>query len=767
MERPMKFCYLSKNIFIVSLFWNFFLYAENGDDRAPRLDAPPVTSPISVVVPSLDLGAVLRSLSRINCKIGNVNQDVCQDTILSVLGDACGILGISISEALAILIDCCDQTPTVEVTCTVDLTDVFTTLEHLVVTATVDLSEIFTVLQDIETTLTTCCDTLEQDFQFTWTILADLNDSMTCCAALEQDFQNTWTILAALNTLIIYDFNGTWTQLTDIKNTETTCCATLQQDFNNTWTVLAALNTLIINDFNGTWTQLTDIKNTETICCATLEQDFQNTWTILAALNTLIINDFNGTWTQLTDIKNTETICCATLEQDFQNTWTILAALNTLIINDFNGTWTQLTDIKNTETTCCATLEQDFQNTWTILAALNTLIINDFNGTWTQLTDIKNTETTCCATLIQDFNNTWTILADLKDTLTNCGMATAITQAMIPFTITEPGLYCLAEDVTVPGGGTGITINDVDRVILNLNDHQIIGGSIGIAITSTSISQETIVKDGIISGQTTAGISGNNNVFLAYTVENVVFHNILNAGILDSASYVSVVDCLFYAQTNGAGNGFSGTGTVGLIKNCQFFYGNDGIQISGAFSLAIEDCQIIFQLNRGIVISDGGVNITIQNVNIKSVTFGIELTASRVVIDSCTIENYFSNGILIHSGSDTIQILNSSILFALFDPAVAIQVDGITTQISNCSLNSYLTGISLTATSDSCEVINNILIGTGGVGTTGISNAGTNNRIYRNYATNNATNYSGVSPVNSPGGALSGNFNDFIANVSN
>src|SRR5215467_1237745 len=100
----------SVKLFFACLFFSSPLYGMQEDqERAPRLDAPPVTSPISVVVPSLDIGAVLQSLARINCKIGNVHQDVCEDTILSVLGDACDILGVSIAEALAILIDECGE----------------------------------------------------------------------------------------------------------------------------------------------------------------------------------------------------------------------------------------------------------------------------------------------------------------------------------------------------------------------------------------------------------------------------------------------------------------------------------------------------------------------------------------------------------------------------------------------------------------------------------------------------------------------------------
>lgn len=479
-----------KNVFIIIFAGLGSSLYSNDDDRAPRLDAPPVTSPISVVVPSLDLGAVFQTLARINCKIGNVNQDVCADTVLSVLGDACDILGISISEALSILLDCCQ-------------------------TNTLEISEVFT-------------------------------------------------------------------------------------------------------------------------------------------------------------------------------------------------------------------------------------------------------------TMTTDFQNTWTILADLKDTLTNCGMPIAITQEMIPFTVTEPGLYCLAENVTVPDGATGITVIDAEAVI-DLNGHRMLGGAVGISMGSSVTNDPfaVVIKNGIISGQTTAGITSSaGSIFPECIITEIIFENIRGgtAGINDQGTILSVYNCEFNGSFLGGGDGIVSTATMGLIKNCHFSFCNGGMRFSGANSLIVEDCVIQSSSDVGINLS--GQQSIIRNVKvIQALTSGgIVISGTDMVIENCQLIGNLGFGILISSGA-RINILGCSVINT-FLSGVGIQINATEVIVSGCSLNrNDSIGIALGGTSTNCEVINNIIIGAGG--TVGISNTGVLNRIYRNYATNNLPNYSGVTPVNSPGGALTGTFSDFIANVSN
>jgi len=743
--------------------------------KAARPGAPAVTSPVSVVVPSLDLGAVLQALAAINCKIGDVNQNVCEDTILSVLGDACNILGISISEALSILLECCQ-------------------------TDTLDLSGVFTVLQDIQNTLTECCSTMTQDFQFTWTILADLNDTITDC--------------------------------------------------------------------------------------------------------------------------------CSTMTADFQSTWTILADLN------------------DTLTECCSTMTQDFQFTWTILADLNDTITTDFQFTWTILADLNDTITDCCSTMTQDFQFTWTILADLKDTLTNCGMPFAITQALIPFTITEPGLYCLAEDVTL--SGTGIIIES-DNVILDLNEHQMIGGVVGISVLSEA---NVIIKNGIVRDQTEANISVDN---IETSITNLLIQecqllDATNNGLQVFATFRDIIiqDCIIIStlatgmdinpvniEDGSRGlfisNCIIDAGNVGIdivpivqmsianIENCKIQAINDGINLLGVSEMLIVGCAIdrcsngilaaagsqieinncdiksntstgiftIFPLTVilnsnisangggginldsesnnssiincsvlsntgfGIFINNTGTN-TIKDCNIKGNTVGdgITINSSNTDVDNCvlvvngiTVNNTINavtikdceilaaptEGILVTdasgvaivhcsisgSGSSGIEVDAPSVSVSIYECELltngdtGISMGGNFGSIENCSaIGNTTNGIILPVGASSVTIVNCRSIHNGGSGfslngtgsqvlncsaienavdgvliagtvaevinsvanlNTGIgfnNTGGATNKIYKNFANANGANYAGVPLVNTPGGALTGTFSDFIANTS-
>jgi hypothetical protein len=106
---------------------------EKTDDlRAPRPDAPMVTDPTYPVGPGCccDDTQILRLLGIIRSRIGSVDQCSCEETILSILGDACEILGpcATISGALQELLICCTVLRSNECSPTIiTQTDVYTT----------------------------------------------------------------------------------------------------------------------------------------------------------------------------------------------------------------------------------------------------------------------------------------------------------------------------------------------------------------------------------------------------------------------------------------------------------------------------------------------------------------------------------------------------------------------------------------------------------------------------------------------------------------
>lgn len=78
-----------------------------------------------------------------------------------------------------------------------------------------------------------------------------------------------------------------------------------------------------------------------------------------------------------------------------------------------------------------------------------------------------------------------------------------ITQADIDtgnYTITEPGIYCLVEDVTFSGSGNAITINNTQpKVFLNLGGHTITGDGSGTGVSITNTEYGTVVYNGVIT----------------------------------------------------------------------------------------------------------------------------------------------------------------------------------------------------------------------------------------------------------------------------
>jgi hypothetical protein len=362
-----------------------------------------------------------------------------------------------------------------------DFSGVFTAISSLIASATCNVtatfsavnanfSGTFTALNDLQNTLTTCCSELEFDFSGVFTALATLVASSTC------DFNSIFTFIGV-------NFEGTFTELNDIQNTLTECCLQSAIDFSGIFTALAHLVadatcdfsealTIFNNvaNFQGTFTELDDIKNTLTTCCLQSSIDFSGIFTALSHLEvtatcdfsvvvTAFNADFSGVFTALTDVQNSLTECCAQLQLDFDGTFSVIANLITSATCDlvevftlfvsFDGTFTELNDIQNTLTTCCAQVQLDFDGTFSVLANLiasttcdfvsvMTALNSSFEGTFTALNDIQATLTTCCAELELDFAGTFSVLShlvatttcdfssiftalnDIKTTLTNC-----------------------------------------------------------------------------------------------------------------------------------------------------------------------------------------------------------------------------------------------------------------------------------------------------------------------------------------------------------
>ncbi|MCL4361566.1 right-handed parallel beta-helix repeat-containing protein [Candidatus Dependentiae bacterium] len=525
-----------------------------------------------------------------------------------------------------------------------------------IISTNCDFTTVFTVLADIKLTITECCAVTQNNFNNTFTVLRDIKNTITeCCAQTQINFNNTFTVLAdlksSITTLISVDFAGVFTTLNDIKNTLTICCATNQTNFSNTFTVLADIkNTLTIccatnqTNFNNTFTVLADIKDTITECCADL------IFTI-TSLRPIAIVDFSTVFTALADIKLTLTQCCAQNQTNFNNTWTILA------------------DIKRTLTECCAANQTNFNSTFTAIAdvknTLTILITNGFNGTFTVLADIKNTLTTCCATTQANFAGTFTVLASIKSTSTISCTPTIIGANGQPVTISSPGSYCLANNITA-AGTNAITINS-NAVTLDLNGWTLQAPTSGdnAAIKINGAADNIVIKNGIITNsQISIWI-----LSFPGAVDNVLIENLLISG--------GTLGPIIATALN------SGTISNLTIKDCMIEFVNHPNSISFLSGVNAS----------GIILFDNGTNSGLASI-------------SNVNIENCLISNCSASGIFFHNEAGATNDKNISVKDCIvgnntsngidFASAIAVQLN--TVDVIDCqSLNNTGTGITINA----------------------------------------------------------------------
>ncbi len=161
----------------------------------------------------------------------------------------------------------------------------------------------------------------------------------------------------------------------------------------------------------------------------------------------------------------------------------------------------------------------------------------------------------CCTAIANDFIGTWTLLeaiASKVDIPCPSCMATAISA---PGTISMPGSYCLAKNIT----GT-ITIA-ADDVTLDLNNHTIDSGSIGVEIMGNNAT----VLNGTIQNTSACGIKisgANNSVLTAIDVINTP-----TGYILQNTSSSLITECRARIISS-AGFSLVASSTNNLV-NCQ------------------------------------------------------------------------------------------------------------------------------------------------------------------------------------------------------
>ena len=178
--------------------------------------------------------------------------------------------------------------------------------------------------------------------------------------------------------------------------------------------------------------------------------------------------------------------------------------------------------------------------------------------------------------------------------------------ADLPLTITAPGNYYLAEDITTAGGGITVS-KGLQNVSIDMKGHSLTGG------TGAGINVSGTVKNGTVSGWALHGVS-------AFVVIDVRSTGNTGDGIIASREcirciassnggngirmngQVRVVDSTSSGNTS---NGFITTGAASVITNCTAnSNGVDGFHISSGSPSMILNSVATFNDNDGIEVSD-------------------------------------------------------------------------------------------------------------------------------------------------------------------
>jgi parallel beta-helix repeat protein len=370
---------------------------------------------------------------------------------------------------------------------------------------------------------------------------------------------------------------------------------------------------------------------------------FEQTWTILGEIDqdifdtrTILCAKFEGTFTTLNNIEqeiiDTRTILC----DKFEQTWTILGEIDqdifdtrTILCNKFEQTWTILGEI-----------DQDIFDTRTILCA-------KFEGTFTSLDAIEeeviDTRTILCDKLIQ--------VLDALQSLESCDVN--VTHIPIaPLIISSPGVYCLTQNVSIPGGVVAAIIIDSNDVVLDLNNYEIIGPDSGFGILLPESRENITIKNGIIRNFDIGISNPAIGTVSKLTLKSIlVRNNTLNGFEFHQAENIVINGC---KSCNNGSSGFLFIDSAKCVINSCIANDNEG------HGFSFDDCRNIeFEENSACNNSLNGVffensSQSLIDLCVSDSNFnGFELfNCASITIKNCEAISSFSIGFFL-SGDDT------------------------------------------------------------------------------------------------------------------
>ncbi len=369
-----------------------------------------------------------------------------------------------------------------------------------------------------------------------------------------------------------------------------------------------------------------------------------------------------------------------------------------------------------------------------------------------------------------------------------------ITQADIDegnYTITEPGIYCLTEDVTFTGTGNAITINNTQsEVFLNLKGHTITGDGTGVGIFITNTEYGTTVYNGAIAQCDVAvNLLDATQVFLDnLTISLCDSYGIYAGGI--NGGGIFITNC-FVRDIINEGIFLSVQGLSRIVNTKIALTGTTGVHIDGCFECLLDTVEVIDCGEYGYKISaltSSSNAITFKNCVAEACQLGgfiadatsgdigvllysdcrsfgcegngFDLIAPTFFIQSveylnCEAKFLQGNGFSSNtSGSGSnISLITYKNCFSHLNAANGtigangdgFFIDGSFFVLQGCNAErNQGSGIFLSANSFNNEVRENTASQNGNFG---IEDLGTSNLVYSNIASGNATNYSPAVPL--------------------
>jgi len=324
--------------------------------------------------------------------------------------------------------------------------------------------------------------------------------------------------------------------------------------------------------------------------------DFQSTWTILNKINN----------TSLPPIQTTLNIIESTLEHlNPYSISTVFTVIDVIVRNE--ATINSQVDVYNS-----------------MVDAFTRRLSTDFNGVFTALGAINSS-------LVSSTSQLATISSKLAVVQTELGFP--IYSRNIPLTITTPGRYYLAENITYLGGSTAIVIN-TSNVSLDFNQRSIIGTpSVRAIDTATGLSNIAIFNGKTVNAAAIAIGTGATNI----RVRDIVTIGGGN-GYFGSGRNISVRN---YSIINGGSSNamlFQSHTNVD-VTDC-FFRNNQGVVMQfNTSNIVINNCEFHNTLN--CVLPNGShTNVLVKNCRAMNTLFGVTCTVTSLVgLD--IVNNYF------------------------------------------------------------------------------------------------------------------------------